>query len=269
VPFDQPATERRALITGATAGIGAEFARQLAADGWHLVLVARDATRLTESAAELTSRHGRKVETISADLSTDEGCTEVERRLAGGSPVGLVVNNAGVSLNTPFLTSSPEDEARLLRLNVHAVMRLTLAAVQSMVERRSGAVINVSSVSGFGPVMPGSTYPASKAWVTSFSESVGLSARDFGVRVMALCPGYTRTEYHDRAGIDTSKTPGWMWLRADEVVTGALRDLRKGKLVSVPVWKYKLMVAGLRHAPRRLVEAFSQDTRGRVSPEQR
>lgn len=265
MPSDQSTAERRALITGATAGIGAEFARQLAAEGWHLVLVARDPARLGEAATELTSRHGREVETISADLSTDDGCAAVERRLTTGSPVELLVNNAGISLNTPFLRSSPEDEARLLRLNVHAVMRLTLAAVQSMAERRSGAVINVSSVSGFGPVMPGSTYPASKAWVTSFSESVGLSVRAFGVQVMALCPGYTRTEFHDRAGIDRSKTPAWMWLRAEDVVAESLRDLRKGKLISVPVWKYKLLVAAMRHAPRRLVKAFSQDTRGQVS----
>ncbi|MGK5674765.1 SDR family NAD(P)-dependent oxidoreductase [Micromonospora sp. URMC 106] len=262
--LDQPTAGRRALITGATAGIGAAFARRLASDGWDLVLVARDAARLTDTAAELTARHGRQVETIPADLSTDDGCAAVERRLAEGSPIELLVNNAGISLNTPFLRSSAGDEARLLRLNVHAVMRLTLAALRPMTERRRGAVINVSSVAGFGAVMPGSTYSASKAWVTNFSESVGQSARPFGVRVMALCPGYTRTEFHDRAGINMSKTPEWMWLRAEDVVDEALRDLRKGKLVSVPAWKYKLAVAGLRHAPRRLLEAVARDTRGRI-----
>ncbi|RKN46463.1 SDR family NAD(P)-dependent oxidoreductase [Micromonospora endolithica] len=269
MPLDQPTTERRALITGATAGIGAAFARRLAADGWHLVLVARDATRLDEHAAELTARHGHQVETLPADLSTDDGCAVVERRLADGSPVELVVNNAGISLNKPFLRSTVEDEARLLRLNVHAVMRLTLAALRTMTERRHGAVINVSSVAGFGAVMPGSTYSASKAWVTNFSESVGQSARPFGVRVMALCPGYTRTEFHSRAGIDMSKTPEWMWLRADDVVDEALRDLRKGKLVSIPAWKYKLAVAGLRHAPRRLLDVVSRDTRGRIGRDER
>ncbi|WP_433389085.1 SDR family NAD(P)-dependent oxidoreductase [Micromonospora sp. KLBMP9576] len=262
--IEEPTSERRALITGATAGIGAAFARRLAADGWHLVLVARDAARLTVTAAELTARHGGEVETIPADLSTDDGCASVERRLAEGPPVELLVNNAGISLNTPFLRSTAEDEARLLRLNVHAVLRLTLAALRTMTDRRSGAVINVSSVAGFGVVMPGSTYSASKAWVTNFSESVGQSARPFGVRVMALCPGYTRTEFHDRAGINMSKTPEWMWLRADDVVDEALRDLRKGRLVSVPTWKYKLAVAALRHAPRRLVEAAVRDTRGRI-----
>ncbi|MGK5737559.1 SDR family NAD(P)-dependent oxidoreductase [Micromonospora sp. URMC 103] len=261
---DSTTAEQRALVTGATAGIGAAFARRLAADGWHLVLVARDAARLAGMAAELKGRHGREVETISADLSTDDGCALVEGRLTSGNPVDLLVNNAGISLNKPFLRSSADDEARLLRLNVHAVMRLTLAALRPMTERRRGAVINVSSVAGFGAVMPGSTYSASKAWVTNFSESVGQSARPFGVRVMALCPGYTRTEFHDRAGINMSKTPEWMWLRADDVVAEALRDLRKGKLVSVPAWKYKLAVAGLRHAPRRLLQAVARDTRGRI-----
>ncbi len=259
-----PSGERWALITGATAGIGAAFAGRLASDGWHLVLVARDADRLAAQAAELTGRHGVETETIAADLSTDDGCARVERRLADAPPVELLVNNAGISLNTPFLRSSPEDEARLLRLNVHAVLRLTLAALRTMTERRSGAVINVSSVAGFGAVMPGSTYSASKAWVTNFSESVGQSARPFGVRVMALCPGYTRTEFHQRAGIDMSKTPEWMWLSAPAVVDEALRDLRKGKLVSVPSWKYKLAVAGLRHAPRRLLDRVARDTRGRI-----
>jgi short-subunit dehydrogenase len=260
--------ERRALVTGATAGIGAAFARRLAADGWHLVLVARDVARLDESAAELTGRYGRQVETIPADLSTDDGCAGVERRLADGSPIDLLVNNAGISLNTPFLRSTVEDEARLLRLNVHAVMRLTLAALRPMTERRNGTVINVSSVAGFGAVMPGSTYSASKAWVTNFSESVGQSARPFDVRVMALCPGYTRTEFHDRAGINMSKTPEWMWLQADDVVDEALRDLRKGKMVSVPGWRYKLAVAGLRHAPRGLLHRVSRDTRGRIGREE-
>lgn len=262
-PVPGPVTPR-ALITGATAGIGAAFARRLAADGHHLVLVARDARRLAEHAAELTERHGVGVEVLPADLSTDDGCAVVERWLARDDRIDLLVNNAGISLNRPFLRSTPEDEARLLRLNVHAVMRLTLAALRPMTQQRRGAVINVSSVAGFGAVMPGSTYSASKAWVTNFSESVGQSVRPYGVRVMALCPGYTRTEFHDRAGINMSGTPGWLWLQADDVVNDALRDLHKGKLISVPDWKYKLAVAGLRHTPQRLLQAIARDTRGRI-----
>ncbi|MEV1288374.1 SDR family oxidoreductase [Micromonospora sp. NPDC049679] len=265
-----PASRRTAVVTGATAGIGAAFARRLAGDGYDLVLVARDGNRLTELATELTAAYGIEAATVSADLSTDAGCAVVEERLRDpAAPVDLLVNNAGISLNQPFLRSTAADEARLLRLNVHAVMRLTLAVLPGMTERRHGAVVNVSSVAGFGAVMPGSTYSASKAWVTNFSESVALSVRPFNVRVMALCPGYTRTEFHDRAGINMSKTPEWMWLRADDVVSDALRDLGRGRQVSVPDWKYKLAVFGLRHAPRGLLQAVGRDTRGRIGRDER
>jgi uncharacterized protein len=258
-----------ALVTGATAGIGAAFARRLAADGYDLVLVARDADRLQKVATELTSQHGGAAHALAADLATDAGCAAVEERLRAAPAVDLLVNNAGVTLNTAFLRSTVEAEERLLRLNIHAVMRLTLAAVQVMTERGRGSVINVSSVAGFGAAMPGSTYSASKAWVTNFSQSVALSVRRFGVRVLALCPGYTRTEFHGRAGIDMSKTPEWLWLQPDAVVDSALRDLARGRYVSVPDWKYKTAVFALRHVPQRLLQAAMRDTRGRIGREPR
>lgn len=253
----------RAVVTGATAGIGAAFARRLAADGHDLLLIARDGQRLADTAAELSTQHRTDVQCLAADLSTEDGCAAVERRLRA-EPVDLLVNNAGISLNRSFLRSTVAEESRLLRLNVHAVLRLTLAVLPGMTERRRGAVINVSSVAGFAPLMPGSTYSASKAWVTNFSESIAESVRPFGVRVMALCPGYTRTEFHERAGINMSKTPDWLWLRADDVVRDGLRDLARGRVVSVPNWKYKLVVFGLRHAPGQLWRAVARDTRGRI-----
>ncbi|HKE63616.1 MAG TPA: SDR family oxidoreductase [Micromonosporaceae bacterium] len=267
---DRGASDRRrtALITGATAGIGAAFARQLGAQGYDLVLVARDQSRLTAAADELSAAHGVRVTVLATDLSTAEGCAPVEALLAvpAGSVdvIDLLVNNAGLTLNRSFLRTSAADEARLLGLNVNAVMRLTHAALPGMVERRSGGIINVSSASGFAAVMPGSTYPASKAWVRHFSESMGLAVAQFGVRVMALAPGYTRTEFHERARIDMSKTPRWMWLDADDVVRAALRDFRRGRLVSVPDWRYKAAVFAMRHTPQRLVHRVSSDTRGRI-----
>lgn len=256
---------RTALVTGASAGIGAAFARRLARDTYGLVVVARDGERLDATAKALTTEHGVAVEPIVADLSTEEGRERVARRIEHGpTPIDLLVNNAGLSLNTPFVRSTPEKEARLLSVNVHAVMRLTLAALPQMVQRREGAVVNVSSVSGFGAAMPGSTYPASKAWVTNFSESVGLSVAPFGVRVMALCPGYVRTEFHQRAGIDMSKTPEWLWMDADTLVVAAMRDLSRGRLVSVPTAKYKLVAFGLKHLPRPLLQRVARDTRGRI-----
>lgn len=253
---------RFAVVTGATAGIGAAFARRLQVEGYALLLVARDAERLAAMATELGGAGGA-VETVPADLTTAEGLAAVEKQLRE-RPVELLVNNAGISLNRPFVESTAEAEERLLALNVTAVMRLTLAALPGMVERGSGGIVNVSSVAGFGVPMPGSTYSASKAWVTNFSESVALSVRSRGVRVMALCPGYTKTEFHQRAGINMSRTPGWMWLAADNVVVDGLRDLRRGKSVSVPNWKYKVAVFGMRHLPRGLIQLASRDVRGRI-----
>jgi len=261
-------TTRTALVTGATAGIGAAFARRLASEKYGLIIVTRDVHRLSVTAEKLRAEHQVPVEEIGADLSTDAGQERVSARLQNPDrPVDLLVNNAGLSLNTSFVRSTVEKETRLLNVNVHAVMRLTLAVLPGMVERRRGEVINVSSVSGFGAAMPGSTYPASKAWVTNFSESVALSVAPFGVRVMALCPGYVRTEFHQRAGINMSKTPNFLWLDADELVADALRDLRRGKVVSVPTLRYKVAAFALRHLPRALVRRGARDTRGRIGRE--
>lgn len=260
----QPRDVGTALITGATAGLGAAFAGRLAAEGYDLVLVARDGARLEEIATGLGERHGIQARPLVADLATDEGCATVEERLRDPAvPIDLLVNNAGFSLNRSFVRSTVTDESRLLHVNVQAVMRLTLAALPGMAERRRGDVINVSSVAGFFAVMPGSTYPATKAWVTNFSQSVAYSVQANGVRVMALCPGYVRTEFHRRAGINMSKTPSWLWLEPEKVVADGLRDLRRGKLVSVPDWKYKIAVAVGRRAPLAVVRRVVRDTRGR------
>jgi short-subunit dehydrogenase len=262
-------SNQTALVTGATSGIGAAFARRFAVDGHGLVIVARDAERLATTAQTLHAAHGVAVETIVADLSTPEGQERVAARAAEPDrPIDVLVNNAGRSLNRAFVRSTPEAETGLLNLNVYAVMRLTHAVLPGMVARGSGSVINVSSVSGFGVPMPGSTYSASKAWVTNFTESVALSVAPFGVRVMALCPGYVRTEFHQRAGINMSKTPNFLWLDADRLVDDALRDLRRGKVVSVPGWKYKAVVFVMRHFPRGLVQRVSRDTRGRIGREE-
>jgi short-subunit dehydrogenase len=254
---------RKAMVTGASAGIGKAFAVRLANDGWDLVLVARDKDRLTELCAALSTTYKVEATALVADLSAAAGVGSVEERLTT-DVFDLLVNNAGLSLNTPFLKSTVEQELYLLSLNVNAVMRLTHAALPGMVTRRSGNIINVSSVSGFAATMPGSTYPASKAWVIHFSESVALSVAKYGVKVLALCPGFTRSEFHSRAGIDMTKTPGWMWLQAPEVVDDALKDLRKGKTVSVPSWKYKILVGFMRHTPTRLLRRLARGARVRT-----
>jgi uncharacterized protein len=233
-----------ALVTGATAGIGAAFARQLAARGHDLVLVARDESRLKACAAELPTA----VEVLPADLATDVGCALVEGRCAAG--VDLLVNNAGIGTKGAFHEVPVDDEEQLVRLNIRAVMRLTHAALPPMLERGSGAVVNVSSVAGFfAGGSRGSTYSASKAWVTNFSESLHLQYAGSGVTVLALCPGFTRTEFHERAEMDVSGIPDRLWLQADDVVRAALRDLDAGKVLSVPGAQYKALVAGSRLVP--------------------
>lgn len=245
-----------ALITGATAGIGAAFARRFAAARYDLVLVARDAERLERTAGELRLLGAGEVEAISADLSTAVGRAIVEDRLADPlRAVDVLVNNAGFGQGTAFLAHPVEEEETLLDVHVRAVLRLTRAAVPGMIDRGRGAVINVSSVAAF---VPRGTYSAAKAWVTSFSESLAAETHGTGVRVLAVCPGFTHTEFHERADIDTHDVPSWMWLEADEIVEGALKDLRRGVAVSVPSVQYKALTTVARYVPRGLVTKVSR-----------
>ena len=242
-----------ALVTGATAGIGAAFAERLAATGWDLVVVARSIDRLERQAQDLVHRYGGSVEVLGADLADPDQCRHVEQRLADrGRPIALLVNNAGFGTNTRFCVGDVDEEQRQLDVLVRAVLRLTHAAAGGMVARGSGAVVNVSSVSGW---IPGGSYSAAKAWVTSFSEGISAELAGTGVRVLAVCPGFTRTEFHDRAGMDVHTIPDWLWLSVDQVVDGGLADLRRGRCVSVPTARYKVLSALARHAPRGAVRA--------------
>jgi uncharacterized protein len=247
-----------AFITGATAGIGAAFARRLAADGMSLVLLARDAARLDAMAKDLRTKYGCEVEVLSADLATDDGIAAAERRVADG--VDLLVNNAGFGLNGRFLEVPVEDELIMLRVHCEVVLRLTYAALPGMIERGTGAVINVASVAAF---FTRGTYGASKAWVVSFSQAAEQDIRTRGgrgVRVLALCPGFVHTEFHERAGLDTSGIPELLWLNADSVVRQALRDLRRGAAVSVSGAQYKTLVGLGKLVPRNLAGRISART---------
>lgn len=254
-----------ALITGATAGIGAAFARLLAAEGTDLVLVARDADRLQQTAARLRDQHGVEVEVLPADLTDDAGCAAVEQRLRADPPVGLLVNNAGMGGGGLFWQIPVEDAERMLRLNVRQVMRLTHAVLPGMVDRSRGDILNVSSVAGYAPAGRTAMYGSSKAWLTAFSESVGMELAGTGVHVSALCPGFVHTEFHDRAGIDMSSMPEWMWLDADAVAATGLRDHRRGRPVSVPGPLYKALLVAMKFAPRGLVRSGSRVVRNHAS----
>lgn len=240
-----------ALVTGATAGIGREFATQLAAKGDDLVIVARDRARLDALAAELSATHGVHVEVLSADLSDRAALETVAARLRDvARPVDVLVNNAGYGLNTPFVETEIEQEEAHLDVLVRAVLVLSHAGARAMTERGYGRIINVSSVAGY---ITSGTYSAAKSWVTVFSESLAGQLVDSGVSVTALCPGFVRTEFHERAGMDTGEQQGRQWLDASDLVRDALADAERGRVLSVPSLQYKALVGVLRHVPRALL----------------
>ncbi|AUS81681.1 short-chain dehydrogenase [Actinoalloteichus sp. AHMU CJ021] len=253
-----------ALITGPTSGIGLSFARRLAAEGYDVVLVARTESKLISLAAELGDRYGVEAETITADLAEAADRDRVAARLRDEErPVDLLVNNAGFSTGGHFERNEFSALRSQLEVNVTAVLQLTHAALPGMLARRGGDVINVSSIAGFLPGR-GSTYTASKAWVTSFTEGLAAGTRGSGVRLLALCPGFTRTEFHERADIDMSGLPRSFRLDADFVVHESLRDLRRGRAVSVPGNQYKALASVSRLLPRWLVRRVAGRTaRGR------
>jgi len=240
-----------ALITGATAGIGAAYAEYLAAKGIDLVLVARDATRLQECASRLQADHQVQVQSLPADLADPGQRTRVEQRLADlDRPIAFLVNNAGFGLREPFAATSIEEEQQLLDVLVTATMRLTHAALPGMIQRQFGVVLNVSSVASW---ITSGTYSAAKAWVTVFSEGLSCQVAPYGIRVTAVCPGYVRTEFHERAGMDISGVPDWLWLDPKTVVATSFRDAAVGRSVSVAGPQYRALAALLRQAPRWLV----------------
>jgi short-subunit dehydrogenase len=240
-----------ALITGASAGLGAEFARQLAARGTNLVLVARNRARLEEAAAGLERRYGITAEVLPADLTDDAGVEAVVARLADPErPVGILVNNAGIGLLHNFEDNRISEEKKHLKLHGETAMVLTHAALKGMLERRSGRIINVASIAAF---LPRGTYSAAKAWLVSFSRWANLAYRRQGIKVTAVCPGFTHTEFHDRMGMDKSVAPSWAWLHADRVVREGLADNERGRPVSIPSKRYKLVAAVARVAPAKLV----------------
>jgi uncharacterized protein len=243
-----------ALVTGATAGIGHEFAQQLAGQGFDLVLVARNTERLHEVAWQLKQDFDAEAEVISADLSERDQLAHVEDRLADEDrPIEVLINNAGFGLKGRFLDNSIEQEQAHLDVLVVAVMRLSHAALGPMVARGHGAVINVSSVAGF---LPRGTYSAAKAYVTKFSEWAHNEYGPRGVQVMALCPGFIRTEFHERMQVGRDSVPSFLWLDAADLVASALVDLDAGKAISVPSFRYKAIVIGAKYLPSGLLQRF-------------
>ena len=246
-----------ALVTGATAGIGESFTRLLASKGYNIALVARDEARLHERAAGLREKYGIQTFVLPADLATKSGVKSVEKYIQSYE-IEVLINNAGFGINKAFTVSDLGDEQDLLNVLVRAPMRLMHVILPGMKERKSGTIINVSSVAGF---IAGGTYSAAKSYLTVLSESLNTELKGTGVIVSALCPGFTRTEFHQRGRMKMKGLPSFMWLNADKLVAQSWKDAQAHQPVSVPGWQYKLLVAIISIAPRSFVRQIGMNVR--------
>ena len=246
-----------ALVTGATVGIGESFTRLLAKNGYNIVLVARDLPRLQERAKSLESTFGIATKVIQADLATDAGCKSIEDFIANNQ-IDVLINNAGFGLNKAFTMSQLDAEQQMLDVLVRTPMRLMHVALPGMKERNKGVIINVSSVAGW---IAGGTYSASKSYLTVLSESLHTELAATNVKISALCPGFTRTEFHQRGGMSMKGLPAFLWLNSDKLVTTAWKEAIAGKAVSVPGWQYQLLTFLMRNAPRSLVRKIGMNVR--------
>jgi short-subunit dehydrogenase len=253
-----------ALITGATSGIGASFARHLASNGYDLILVARDLSRLEDKAQMLTRDFGIACEILSADLAATGGLLMVENRVASvEKPIDVLINNAGFGINKSFLLSDIEAEQQLLDVLVKTPMRLMHAVLPVMKSRNSGIIINVSSVAAW---IAGGTYSAAKSYLTVLSESLHTELKGTNIEVLALGPGFTRTEFHKRGRMQMNTLPNFMWLNADRVVAKAWSDALKGKAISVPGFQYLILSSISRFGPRPLVRKIGMNVRIKQRP---
>jgi short-subunit dehydrogenase len=226
---------KTALITGASSGIGASFARQLAAEGYHVILVARRAEKLEALAAEVSANRSIRAEVIPADLSRPEAPAEILKAVAErGLQVDLLINNAGIGAHGAFETATHEDDQRMIDLNISSLTAMTRAFLPGMLERRGGGIINVASTAAFQAIPYFAVYAATKAYVLAFSEGLAEEVASRGVKVICLCPGPTATEFNDVAGVnklDVAKKAPTM--TADEVAAEGLAGLKAGRVVQV------------------------------------
>lgn len=252
-PLRQARQMRTALITGASSGIGASYARQLACEGYHLVLVARREARLQALADELAQRHHVQAEVLVADLANPADVARVEARIAEIDNLDFLVNNAGFGTAGTFVKNEIASQDAMIRVHVTASVRLTRAALPGMLARRCGAIVNVASLVAFYPVTGSATYSATKAYLKSFTEALHQELAGTGVRVQALCPGFTRTEFQSVGKIDEVGIPDFMWMSPEVVTAQSLRDLDAGRVISVPGAGYRLLAALSGFIPRSLL----------------
>ncbi len=244
---------RRALVTGASTGLGAVFATTLARQGYDLVVVARSQDRLQALAERLHHSYGVAVEVVVADLTQAVALRAVEAQIVADHALDLLVNNAGFGTIGAFASLDPEREIAEIHLNVVALVRLTRAALPGMLARGHGGIINVSSMAAFVPGPYDATYGATKAFVNSFTEALAEELRGTGVTVQALCPGFTHTEFQQRAGLDVSTLPAFVWMTPEAVVQASLAALQRGQVVCVPGLGNRLLACLIGATPRGLL----------------
>jgi len=247
---------RTALITGASSGIGAAFARQLAPQGFHLILVARREERLAALAADLQGRYAISAEVLDADLSEPADIERVERRIAELESLDLLINNAGFGAPGSFAETDLATQLTMIDVHIIASVRLCRATLPGMIARRRGAIINVSSIAGLVPIPGSATYSSTKAYLNVFSEALQAELRDTGVKVQALCPGFTHTGFHDtpeHKGFHRSGIPESLWMSAEEVAAQSLNALGRRQVIFVPGFKNRLLAIAARNAPRSLL----------------
>jgi short-subunit dehydrogenase len=244
-----------ALVTGGTAGIGNAYARELAARGYDLVLVARDTARLDEVAVELRERYGVEVETITADLSVRADVDRIAQRLEDAEhPVDMLINNAGFGLHGSMLDPDVSIHEKALDVMCLAVLILSGAAGRAMKARGRGSIINVGSSAA---MITTGNYSAIKAWVLNYTESLSVELAGTGVTVTCVMPGWVHTEFHQRAGIRAGNLPEWVWLDAETVARESLDDNAAPHVISIPSRRWHLGVNIARVIPRRIIRHFS------------
>jgi len=248
-----------ALVTGATVGIGESFTRLLAEKNYNLVLVARDVSRLQERASQLQSQFNVETHILQADLSTDVGCAAVEQYIASNQ-IDVLINNAGFGINKAFTMSELKTEQEMFDVLVRTPMRLMHGVLPGMKQRNKGVVINVSSVAGY---IAGGSYSAAKSYLTVISESLHTELADTNIKVSALCPGFTRTEFHQRGRMSMKGLPNFMWLDSDTLVAKAWSDALKGKAVSIPGWQYQILVFVIASLPRSIIRKVGMNLRAK------
>jgi hypothetical protein len=262
-----------AAITGASSGIGAEFARQLAARGHDLLLIARRQDRLRALAEELQKSHGVSAEILVADLTVDEDRAGTAARIAAAKNLALLVNNAGFGTQGLFERADLASQDGMHRLHILATLDLTHAALRNFLMQREDwtphrGIINVSSVAAFQQTPFNVTYCATKTWINSFTEGLSMELAAESVKVQALCPGYTYSEFHDKLGMDRRTIPSWLWLSAQFVVSESLKGFERGTLFVIPGWRYRGIVRLMQMTPgpvmREIASQFAAKRRKRA-----